>query len=65
VNCSSGAGSTYENVLGSRTSRNTKVLYRYPAQIDWVAHVSSGRFDDMLSNDFGYSITAVTYLKRP
>jgi hypothetical protein len=40
------------------TSRNAKVLYRHPAQIDWVAHASSGSFDDTLSNDFGYSISA-------
>jgi hypothetical protein len=45
------------------TSRNAKVLYRHPAQIDWVAHASSGSFDDTLSNDFGYSISAVAYLE--
>jgi hypothetical protein len=51
--------------FGRRTSRNAKVLYCNPAQIDWVAHACPGCFDDTLSNDFGYSISAVTYLKRP
>jgi hypothetical protein len=37
------AGSTtrIKAAFGSRISRNTKVLCRHPAQMDWVAHSSS------------------------
>ena len=47
----------------TRTLRNPKVLDCHRAQINRVAHASSGSFDNPLSNDFCYSIIAVTYLK--